>query len=202
MTAGAAIMVSVDAADLAHWPWQVLPFAAVSWPRSIPSHHGDRLRARLAIVDPRWSLAPTGAAEPAPQPCIRRACYPCAIKRMKKAGELWRFAKLPQAKYLNNIVEQDHRRIKRMVRPGMGFGSFHTAQHTIIGYEIIAMVHSSVLLPEGTNRLLRLDRLRTLQRNRRHRPRGGEAGHQGQARGLRLASDAGGSSAAGPGREP
>ena len=40
---------------------------------------------------------------------------------MKKAGELSRFARLRQVKYLNNIVEQDHRRIKRLVRPGLGF---------------------------------------------------------------------------------
>ena len=70
----------------------------------------------------------------------KNAAYPCATKRMKKAGELWRFAKLRQAKYLNNIVEQDHRRIKRLVRPGLGFASFSTARRTIAGYEIMAMV--------------------------------------------------------------
>jgi transposase-like protein len=70
----------------------------------------------------------------------KNAAYPCAIKRMKKAGELWRFTKLRQAKYLSNLVEQDHRRIKRLVRPGLGFESFHTARRTLAGYEILAMV--------------------------------------------------------------
>ncbi len=70
----------------------------------------------------------------------KNAAYPSATTAMKKAGELWRFAKLRQRKYLNNIVEQDHRRIKRLVRPGLGFKSFHTARQTIIGYEILAMV--------------------------------------------------------------
>ncbi len=70
----------------------------------------------------------------------KNAVYPGATKRMKKAGELWRFSKLRQAKYLNNIVEQDHRRIKRLVRPGVGFESFHTARRTLAGYEIMAMV--------------------------------------------------------------
>jgi transposase-like protein len=37
---------------------------------------------------------------------------------MKADGELWRRSRLRQCKYLNNIVEQDHRRIKRLVRPG------------------------------------------------------------------------------------
>ena len=67
----------------------------------------------------------------------KTAAYPSATK---KAGELWRFTKLRQVKYLNNIVEQDHRRIKRLIRPGLGFQSFHTARRTIAGYEILAMV--------------------------------------------------------------
>ena len=44
---------------------------------------------------------------------------------------------LRQNKYLNNIVEQDHRAIKRLVKPGMGFGAFNTARRTIKGYEIM-----------------------------------------------------------------
>lgn len=70
----------------------------------------------------------------------KNAAYPSATKAMKKAGELWRFSKLRQRKYLNNIVEQDHRRVKRLVRPGLGFQGFHTARRTIAGYEIMAMV--------------------------------------------------------------
>jgi len=42
--------------------------------------------------------------------------------------------------YLNNIVEQDHRRIKRLVRPGLGFKSMSTARQIICGYEIFAMI--------------------------------------------------------------
>src|SRR5208337_2443367 len=41
---------------------------------------------------------------------------------------------------LNNIVEQDHRRIKRLVRPGLGFKSMSTARQIICGYEIFAMI--------------------------------------------------------------
>jgi transposase-like protein len=70
----------------------------------------------------------------------KNAAYPIATKTMKRGGELWRFAKLRQVKVLNNIVEQDHRRIKRLVRPGLGFKSFMTASRTIAGYEIMAMV--------------------------------------------------------------
>src|SRR3954471_19542477 len=57
----------------------------------------------------------------------RNAAYPIAAKAMKQSEELWRFAKIRLVKFLNNIVEQDHRRIKRLVRPGLGFKSFMTA---------------------------------------------------------------------------
>nr|WP_262300214.1 transposase [Microvirga sp. HBU67692] len=57
-----------------------------------------------------------------------------------RSGELWRFAKLRQVKFLNNIVEQDHRRIKRLVRPGLGFKSLTTASRMIAGYEVMAMI--------------------------------------------------------------
>jgi transposase-like protein len=40
----------------------------------------------------------------------------------------------------NNIVEQDHRRIKRLVRPGLAFGSLPTARATLAGYEAMAMI--------------------------------------------------------------
>jgi transposase, IS6 family len=41
---------------------------------------------------------------------------------------------------LNNIVEQDHRRIKQLVRPGLGFKKFRTAWRTLVGYETLAMM--------------------------------------------------------------
>jgi hypothetical protein len=45
-----------------------------------------------------------------------------------------------QIKDLNNIVEQDHRRIKQLVRPGLGFKKFRTAWRTLVGYETLAMM--------------------------------------------------------------
>ncbi len=70
----------------------------------------------------------------------KNPAYPCAIERMKEDGELWRFSRLRQRKILNNIVEQDHRRVKRLVRPGLGFGGFHTARRTLTGFEVMAMI--------------------------------------------------------------
>lgn len=70
----------------------------------------------------------------------QNAAYPKAIDELKQKEELPKQVKLRQKKYLNNIVEQDHRSIKRLVKPGMGFGSFNTARRTIKGYEIMNMV--------------------------------------------------------------
>ena len=67
------------------------------------------------------------------------AC-PRAVREQKRAGRLWQFSRLRQRKYLNNIVEQDHRRIKRPVRPGLGFGSLRIASLTLAGYGAMAMV--------------------------------------------------------------
>jgi transposase-like protein len=63
----------------------------------------------------------------------KNPAYPRAVAGMKADGELWRRSRLRQVKYLNNIVEQDHRRVKRLVRPGLGFGGFHTARRTLAG---------------------------------------------------------------------
>ena len=40
-----------------------------------------------------------------------------------------------QVKYLNNIVEQDHRAIKRITKPMLGFKSFHAAKNVLAGIE-------------------------------------------------------------------
>ena len=61
---------------------------------------------------------------------------------MKQRGELWRFAKRRQVKFLNNIVEQDHQRIKQLVRPGLGSRSFQTASLTVTGYVVMAMIRT------------------------------------------------------------
>jgi len=45
-----------------------------------------------------------------------------------------------QVKYLNNIVEQDHRGVKRMTRPMLGFKSFDAAQDTLVGIELMHML--------------------------------------------------------------
>lgn len=47
---------------------------------------------------------------------------------------------LRQCKYLNNIGEQDHRLIKRITNPVLGFKNFFCAQITLAGIELIRML--------------------------------------------------------------
>ncbi len=49
---------------------------------------------------------------------------PGALRDMKREGELGRFTRHRRGRWLNNGVEQDHRRIKRQVRPMLGFERF------------------------------------------------------------------------------
>src|SRR5262245_36380532 len=64
----------------------------------------------------------------------KNAAYPPAFESLQQEGTLPKTCQLRPCKYLNNLVEQDHRFIKRHVNPGLGFGAFATAQRTIQGY--------------------------------------------------------------------
>ncbi len=54
-----------------------------------------------------------------------------------------------QVKYLNNVVEQDHRCVKRVTRPMLGFKSFDAAQHTLAGVELMHMLKKGQLVVEA-----------------------------------------------------
>jgi putative transposase len=54
-----------------------------------------------------------------------------------------------QVKYLNNMVEQDHRAVKRVTRPMLGFKSFTAAQDTLVGIELMHMLKKRQLVVEA-----------------------------------------------------
>jgi IS6 family transposase len=66
--------------------------------------------------------------------------YPAAVEQLKKEGQLPRRCRLRPVQYLNNILEQDHRAIKRRVKASQGFRSFWGAWRTIAGYEAVNMI--------------------------------------------------------------
>ena len=58
-----------------------------------------------------------------------------------------------QIKYLNNLVEQDHRAIKRIVRPMLGFKSFDSARCTLRGIELMHMIKKGQMVAAGGQKL-------------------------------------------------
>ena len=59
------------------------------------------------------------------------------------------FVEIVQVKYLNNIVEQDHRFIKKITKPMMGFNAFYSAKATIAGIETAHMIRKGQLSDEN-----------------------------------------------------
>src|SRR5436190_22465422 len=66
--------------------------------------------------------------------------YPKVISELKRSGELGRRCRCRPVRYLNNVVEQDHRAIKRRVRAMQGFRAFYSAWRTIQGIETVNMI--------------------------------------------------------------
>jgi transposase-like protein len=70
--------------------------------------------------------------------------------------------KLRQSKYLNNIVEQDHRAIKRIVRPMLGFKTFRCARAVIAGIETMHMIKKGQLRCPDTQASSAVDKFYSL----------------------------------------
>ena len=66
--------------------------------------------------------------------------YNSAIPELKKDRILHRRCRHRPVQYLNNILEQDHRAIKRRVNAKQGFRESHAARRTIQGYEAMNMI--------------------------------------------------------------
>jgi transposase-like protein len=63
-----------------------------------------------------------------------------AVAKLKEIGTLPDRVQVRSCKYLNNAIEQDHRRIKQRTRPMLGFKRFETAAVTIRGIELAAKI--------------------------------------------------------------
>ena len=57
-----------------------------------------------------------------------------------------------QVKYLNNIVEQDHRAVKRITKPMLGFKSFQSAKNILAGIELMHMIRKGQMM-EGADKM-------------------------------------------------
>jgi IS6 family transposase len=70
----------------------------------------------------------------------KNPAYPPAIEELKKSRILSNECELRQQKYLNNIIEQDHRFTKKLAKYKLYFQFFHTAWRTLRGYEIMNVI--------------------------------------------------------------
>jgi IS6 family transposase len=85
----------------------------------------------------------------------KNRAYPRAVGQLKEEEPLPSRTQLRRCKYLNNLIEQDHRFIKRRVNPGLGFFSFNTAWRTIRGYETMNMIRKGQIAGIGRGAIQR-----------------------------------------------
>ena len=98
---------------------------------------------RDAVTAQRFLTKALGG-ENHPEPRVinsdKHAAYPPAITVLQAAGDLADNCQHRPVQYLNNVLEQDHRAIKRRINASQHFRSFWCAWRTIAGYEAIHMI--------------------------------------------------------------
>lgn len=70
----------------------------------------------------------------------KNVAYPVAIEILKSEQTLAAKIELRQVKYLNNRIEQDHRNIKRIVKPMLGLKTLNSARRTLRGIEAMNII--------------------------------------------------------------
>jgi len=66
-----------------------------------------------------------------------------AVRELPEENGLWKDTKLRSSKYLNNIIEQDHRGVKARIGPMLGFKRFRRAKVTIAGIELLHCIRKN-----------------------------------------------------------
>ena len=84
--------------------------------------------------------ASSGNAMPRVMNVDKNPAYPAAVEALKAEGSVPRRVALRQCKYLNNVIEQDHRTVKKRVWLAKGYGSFQSAWRTLQGIETVNMI--------------------------------------------------------------
>ena len=116
--------------------------------------------------------------------------YAAAIAELKDEGKCPQETRHRQVKYLNNVVEIDHGKLKQLIRPVRGFKTLKTAYATIKGFEVMRALRKgpgSGLRPAGRHRRRGQDRRACLWRwtvrsDRGHSMATGLSGQRGNMR--------------------
>src|SRR3984885_718813 len=88
----------------------------------------------------RRAIEVSGSAMPRVMNVDKNPAYPAAVEALKAAAVIPNRVVLRRCKYLNNVIEQDHRKVKKRVWLGTGCGSFQGAWRTLQGIEIVNMI--------------------------------------------------------------
>src|SRR5271155_5720912 len=88
----------------------------------------------------RKAIDASGNAMPRVMNVDKNPAYQAAVEELKGEGAIPRRVSLRQCKYLNNVIEQDHRTVKKRVWLAKGHGSFQSAWRTIQGIETVHMI--------------------------------------------------------------
>jgi IS6 family transposase len=86
------------------------------------------------------AIEASGSAQPRVINVDKNPAYPAAVDALKVEGALPRRVRLRQCKYLNNIIEQDHRTVKKRAWLAKGYGTFQSAWRTLQGIEAVHMI--------------------------------------------------------------
>ena len=100
----------------------------------------DRRDAVAAKRFIRRALQNEGNSMPRVINVDKNPAYPRAVEELKAEGTIRQRCRLRQCKYLNNVVEQSHRNVKRRTWLAKGYGSLLTAWRTLRGIEAMEMV--------------------------------------------------------------
>ena len=118
-------------------PHRHSPLTSLAW-----SHHAPTPLRNAAAAKRLFRQALSAPSHPQPRVINtdQARLYGQAIARVKKEGILRHRCRHRPVQYLNNIVKQDHRAIKRRVKAKQGFREFQAARRTIQGYEAMHMI--------------------------------------------------------------
>jgi IS6 family transposase len=97
----------------------------------------DLTAAKLFL---RLALSGSGGMRPRVVNVDGHPAYARAIAELKQSGDLGRHCRCRPSPYLNNIIEQDHRFIKKRITASLGFRSAEGAWRTIEGYEAMHVI--------------------------------------------------------------
>ena len=112
--------------------------------------HLSKTRDKQAAKDFfKKALQCSHVSEPRVITVDKNPAYPVAIEQLKEEKSIPEGIQIRQQKYLNNIVEQDHRFIKKRVRSMLGLKTFRTAKQIIYGIEVMHMLKKEQLPQRG-----------------------------------------------------